>query len=74
VTALAIWTVYDHPSDYPDRYVARCFEVDADGPRSTGNILLSTSLDTIRTAMRDMGLIRMARWADDDANIIETWM
>jgi hypothetical protein len=48
--------------------------VDADGPRSTGNILLSTSLDTIRTAMRDMGLIRMARWADDDANIIETWM
>jgi hypothetical protein len=74
MTALAIWTVYDHPSDYPDRYVARCFEVDTDGTRPTGNILLSTSLDTIRTAMRDMGLICMARWADDDANIIETWM
>ncbi len=74
MTTLAVWTVYDHPSDYPDRYVARCFERDADGVRPTGNVLLSTSLDMIRSSLRNVGLTRMARQPDDDPNIIETWM
>jgi hypothetical protein len=42
MTGLAIWTVYDRPSDYPDRYVARCFDVSGDGAFPTGNVLLST--------------------------------
>ena len=45
---LAIWTVYDHPLDYPNDFVARRFEVDAGGYRPTESIIVTRDLETLR--------------------------
>jgi hypothetical protein len=66
-----IWTVYDHPSDYPDYYVARMFR----GETPTDNMVMAADLDTVRDVMaRDFHLVCLTRHPDDDPKIIETWL
>jgi hypothetical protein len=69
--ALTIWTVYEHPSDFPDHFVARPFYV---GPGlDRGNqVLLAETLDELR-ALLPAGLICMARSENDDPVIVEVW-
>lgn len=68
---IRIWTVYDHPTDYPDKYVARLFE----GDQATASIIIADSLETLRMILCfEMGLARLARFAGDDAKIVETWL
>ena len=75
MTALQIWTVYDHPTDYPDNFVARRFDVDGDGVRPTSNIIIAPDLDTLRNVLQfQMGLSCITRYADDDPNIVEVWL
>lgn len=73
--ALDMWVIYDHPSDFPDTFVARRWEVRAE-ERATDDIKKHESLDALR------GLIinetrchhRLARFADDDSKIVEVWL
>ena len=37
MSELSMWVVYDHPSDFPDRYVARLWE----GEKPTSNVMVS---------------------------------
>lgn len=69
-----IWTVYDHPTDYPEFYVARLFEVRAGQTKITNSVLVTDSLDTIRSEMQQRGLVCMSRHPDDDPKIMETWI
>lgn len=55
-TKLGIWTVYDHPRDYPDTYVARLHVVEAGGSRPTDEIIRSTDLEALRAEMLRRGL------------------
>lgn len=71
---LRMWTVYDHPTDYPDVYVARLFEVTASGAKPTSIMLHSEELSGIRAAMMANGLTRLQRSEDDDAKIVEVWL
>jgi hypothetical protein len=50
---LRVWTIYKHPKDYPNSYVARLFEVDADGPKPTASIVIASSLEFLREQMMD---------------------
>jgi hypothetical protein len=72
--ALAIWTVYDHPSDYPDDYIAFRDEITSAGSRRTGEVIRSTDLKHLRTALADYGLTRLPRDLLDDPVIVETWL
>jgi hypothetical protein len=45
---MAIWTVYDHPTDYPNKFVARRFDVDASGSRPSASIIIAPDLATLR--------------------------
>ncbi|HET9538090.1 MAG TPA: hypothetical protein VFP43_22545 [Mesorhizobium sp.] len=75
MTTLRMWTVYDHPKDYPDCYVARMFEVDAEGPRATGSIIIMESLERLRDTLAfEMHLTPMKRNPEDDPVIVETWL
>lgn len=65
-----IWTVYDHPSDWPDWYVARRF----DGEEPTDDMLMNRSLAALRDSLADMGLTCLARSQEDDPVIVETWL
>jgi hypothetical protein len=70
-----IWTLYDHPADYPDAYVARRFEVGPDcRVVPTGTVVVSTSLVAVRESMAVRGLTLIARARGDDPCIIEAWI
>jgi len=75
IDKLAIWTVYENPSDYPDMYVARLWEI---GGRSaiaaTGQLMVEKRLFKLRQRLRKLGLFCMPRQDDDDPVIVETWM
>jgi len=70
-----MWTVYDHPTDYPDKYVARRFDVDGKGARPTESVIIHSDLDQLRDMLAfEMHLTCIARSPHDDPKIVETWM
>lgn len=71
---LRMWTVYKHPRDYPKSFVARLFEVDADGVRPTPNIVIAATLERLQDEMMEMGLVKLMRNPNDDPVIVETWL
>jgi hypothetical protein len=77
---LNIWTVYDHPLDFPHGYVARRFEVGNNtelgpqiSPRPTRDVIQG-ELQIIRESFRHCGLTRMPRDEQDDPKIVECWL
>lgn len=74
MSVLSMWTVYDHPKDYPNSYVARRSEVTAEGQTHTSDLMVSGDLDAIRDALDQRGLYRIPRQPNDDACIVEVWL
>lgn len=72
-TALMLWVVTKHPSDFPDKFVARPNYVGPKGHYSVGAALTADTLEDLRAKL-PQGLHRMARWADDDPVIVEVWL
>jgi hypothetical protein len=69
---LQIWTVYDHPSDYPDKYVARLHVVSKSGTGPTTEMFVADTLEELRVLLPP-GLYCLPRYAADDPVIVETW-
>ena len=67
---IEMWTVYDHPSDYPDKYVARRFE----GESPTKTLIMGDDIEALRGFMVSMGLTCLTRREGDDPCIMETWL
>jgi hypothetical protein len=65
-----LWTIYKHPLDYPQSYVARLFE----GERPTGSIVVAPTLALLRDQMIAMWLTRIPRQPADDPVIVEVWV
>jgi hypothetical protein len=75
MTTLAMWTVYKRPTDYPDKFVARRFDVGAGGPKPSADIIVAEDLKTLRTILRDeMHLTCLSRDPSDEVQIVETWL
>jgi hypothetical protein len=70
---LSIWTVYDHPKDYPDTFVARRHAAGQGTSGPTGDVVIG-DIAMIREAMQLNGFFRMPRAPADDLRIVETWM
>lgn len=73
-TAFFIWTVYDHPKDDPQVFVARKWAIGLGRICPTFIVMRSTDLEPLRTALRDRGLHRIDRAAGDDPVIVESWV
>ena len=71
---LSIWTVFDHPSDFPHTFVARRFEAGKGTSGGPTDDVITGDLAMIRTSMEMCGLFRMQRAPIDPLNVIETWM
>jgi hypothetical protein len=72
---LEMWTIYDHPLDNPDLYVARAWTVGGDGVLFAGQQTIALAdLDQLRQEMRLKGLVPIHRAPDDDPKIVETWV
>lgn len=69
LSELPIWTIYRHPKDYPDCYVARRWLL----YKSTDLVLLGRDLDAVRSLLPE-GLHRIERDQRDDPCIVESWI
>jgi hypothetical protein len=72
---LSVWTIYDHPSDYPDTFVAREWRVTEAGFAPTQSTIESSDLEYLRRVMIvELGKTRVERSESDDPKILESWV
>jgi hypothetical protein len=73
---LEMYTVYNHPRDYPDTFVVKKWICEAGNPpvQDTSYVFTSQSLQKCREEMQAKGLICIGRETNDDPVIEETWM
>jgi hypothetical protein len=69
---LILWTVYDHPSDYPAHFVLRGYSTRKDVTLPW--CALFESLDELRQEMIEAGRVCLDREPGDDPVIVETWI
>lgn len=74
MAALALWTIYDHPRDIPDAFVARRFRVGSGAPEPTTDVFTADNLEGLRRMFAAWGLVRIPRSEGDDPMIVETWL
>jgi hypothetical protein len=67
---LTLWTIYDHPKDFPDDIVARRHEV----PGGPTERWMGGDLELLRDVFRGAGLVRVDRAPNDDVKIVESWI
>ena len=72
--SLMIWTIYNHPKDYPSGFIARAFEVTKEGSVATSAVLVDSELKPIQDIFIQAGLTRMIRNTGDDYKIVESWL
>jgi hypothetical protein len=72
---LPIWTIYDHPSDYPDYFIARKWLVGSkkNEPEATDEVIARATLDEVRDSLPP-GLYCIGRKVGDDPVIVEVWL
>lgn len=73
MTGLTLWTVIDHPSDYPDEFIAREWLLLHGVAAPTGKVLTGPTLQSVRDQIPP-GLCCFARHPEDDQNIVESWL
>lgn len=71
---LGIWTVYDHPRDYPQGFIARLHEVHPGYEVATDHVITSPTLAAVRAELEALHLTRIGRAAGDDPVIVESWL
>jgi len=69
MTEVELWTVYNHPLDFPDKYVARRFLND----KPTKEIKVGGTLNAVRSQL-PRGLTNIGRQSGDDPFIEEVWI
>lgn len=69
-TTLPIIAVYKHPEDYPDKYVARAFDLQ----QPTNLVAVADDYDGILGAIPTGDMVRLERSEKDDPAIVETWI
>ena len=63
--------VYQHPVDFPERCVARIYELD----KPTATIMVKDTLKEIETDIREnTGMVFMPRGAEDVRSLVGVWM
>lgn len=70
---LPMFVIYDHPSDFPDHYVARLW-LTLPEEKATYFTIRCTDLERIRDELRAAGMVCMGRTEGDDPQIIEVWI
>lgn len=73
ISKFPLISVYLNPKDYPGKFVARLFDIQAGHVCITRYIMISDSLEDIRNEM-PAGLYRLDRTQDDDLELLEVWV
>lgn len=67
------FTIYDHPRDYPDKFVVRAFAIFPGEVLASGECILCDTLEEAREKIPP-GLICLPRAEGDDPVIVEVWI
>jgi hypothetical protein len=70
---LDMWTLYDHPRDFPNSYVARRFVI-GNASEATGDLIVAPKAEDIRGILYQAGRVRLERHPGDDPVIMEVWL
>lgn len=70
---LVIWAVYEHPTDWPDWYVARKHVIEAGHTYPSDHVVMARTLEGVRK-MLPPGLHRLPRAESDEPHIVESWI
>ena len=71
---LSMWTVYDHPADHPEGFIARRFEVGKGQTTATTDTVSASSIIELRAMFDICGMFRLPRHDEDEPPIVETWL
>jgi hypothetical protein len=73
---MELWTVYDHPTDYPDEFVARLWIVKFNNTvEATQTVITDSTLEGLRTKLQaNPNLVSIKRYLEDEPQIIEVWL
>jgi hypothetical protein len=67
--------VYEHPLDFPDKYVVRIMDVHSGDVQITNAIILRDTVEQCRKEIQNNGFLYYFPPAvEDDRHIVETWM
>lgn len=69
MTDVELWVIYEHPKDYPDKFVARKWILD----KPTSEIVLGNTIEEARLGI-PKGLTRFLPEKEDDIVIVEIWI
>lgn len=69
ICKMPVIAVYQRPSDYPEHFVARVWDLD----RPTQIVMICKTLDELRAA-QPPEMTEIKRWKEDDPAIVETWV
>jgi hypothetical protein len=67
---MSVWTIYNRPKDHPQGYIARRHEA-GKGPTVD---TVTGELDEIRQIFWQVGLLKLSRSAEDEPQIVESWV
>lgn len=75
---MTIWVIYDHPKDFPDKFVLRPHFVVSDGEDGAREMpswqeWIGDTLDEVRKRV-PWGLACFPRDEGDDPRIVESWL
>ncbi len=71
---LEMWTIYDHPSDAPDTFIARKWLIFAEGTAPTDQTMCEQDIEDLRKYLRAAGWHCLGRNQGDDPKIVESWV
>ncbi len=67
---MPIIVVWHGPDDYPEKYVARVYDVD----RSTSLVAIADTYEELLEAIPTRQMVRLERTPKDNPAIVETWV
>lgn len=75
-SALTVWVIYERPSDHPDHFVLRAWDIFEGEATYREDVALADSLEQARTLLplSEVPLVRLPRHPSDDAPIVESWI
>jgi hypothetical protein len=72
---LECWTIYDHPTDYPEHFVLRRAVVSRGAIVPDSYAMVASDVEQLRAICRDCGLtVVQTAGTDPDPKILEVWM
>ncbi len=69
-STMPIITVFKNPTDYPDKYVARVFDI----TRPTNLAAVADTYEELLEAIPTRQMVRLERSPKDDPVVVETWV